>query len=363
MGFQPVDIFSFVFIVARVGRRRSPGPARRPERAPACALCGAFRMSRASTACNEKKRAAGRLSAYSAATCIGFLPMLFHHTARMPMHWYLRPMSAPAAKPLRLQASRTPPAAGGAPCKKSSVSQFSVQVSLLGRARAPQGVDIFGRDFVVIPIHDHLHWSLAVLCFLGAEPAARGGADAPGACARRPFLLHLDSMSSARPALPCPTTILPYPNAGAGMRACHALYGHWERACAPLRTHPARAARLARGCAAAGLRERAATEGVRSLVPVYGRSHGALVGEPRGARLPAMRAKRSRGGRRRPHAGHGAQGHQRVPDARVAAQGAARSACPETLSNPAKSRQITAVAACSSAWRSCRRACACPTKK
>ncbi len=82
-GFQPVV---YVFILAKVGRRRSPGPARRLERAPACALCDAFRMSRASTAYYEKG-AAGRLPVYSAATRIRFSPMLFYHQARMSMPW------------------------------------------------------------------------------------------------------------------------------------------------------------------------------------------------------------------------------------------------------------------------------------
>ena len=59
-----------------------------------------------------------------------------------------------------------------------------------------QGVDIFSKAFVVIPIHDHLHWSLAVLCFLKEEPSDKS-ADPPDRCKRRPFLLHLDSMSSA----------------------------------------------------------------------------------------------------------------------------------------------------------------------
>lgn len=63
---------------------------------------------------------------------------------------------------------------------------------------AAQGVDIFAADFVVIPIHDHLHWSLALLCFLGEDGWARGASET-GVCRRRAFLLHLDSMSCAPP--------------------------------------------------------------------------------------------------------------------------------------------------------------------
>lgn len=31
----------------------------------------------------------------------------------------------------------------------------------------PQGVDIFSKDYLFIPIHDALHWSLVVVCFPG----------------------------------------------------------------------------------------------------------------------------------------------------------------------------------------------------
>lgn len=48
-----------------------------------------------------------------------------------------------------------------------------------------QGVDIFSKDFLFIPIHDALHWSLIIVCHPGLSP----GSD------RRPYILHLDSMS------------------------------------------------------------------------------------------------------------------------------------------------------------------------
>lgn len=54
-----------------------------------------------------------------------------------------------------------------------------------------QGLDIFAKDFLFVPIHDHLHWSLLVICHPGATWA-------PGAPA--PCMLHLDSMASAQPA-------------------------------------------------------------------------------------------------------------------------------------------------------------------
>jgi Ulp1 family protease len=32
------------------------------------------------------------------------------------------------------------------------------------RPALPQGVDIFSKDFLLVPIHDALHWSLAIIC-------------------------------------------------------------------------------------------------------------------------------------------------------------------------------------------------------
>ena len=55
----------------------------------------------------------------------------------------------------------------------------------------------------MIPIHDHLHWSLALLCFLGEDGWAKGAGET-GVCCRRAFLLHLDSMSCATPVSSAP---------------------------------------------------------------------------------------------------------------------------------------------------------------
>ena len=35
-----------------------------------------------------------------------------------------------------------------------------------------QGVDVFSKDFLVIPIHDALHWTLAIVAHPGLLPAA-----------------------------------------------------------------------------------------------------------------------------------------------------------------------------------------------
>ena len=48
-----------------------------------------------------------------------------------------------------------------------------------------QGVDIFSKDFLLIPIHDALHWSLIIVCHPGLDFE-------PGD--RKPYILHLDSM-------------------------------------------------------------------------------------------------------------------------------------------------------------------------
>ena len=57
-----------------------------------------------------------------------------------------------------------------------------------------QGLDIFAKDFLFVPIHDHLHWSLLVICHPGATRAPGGPA---------PCMLHLDSMASAWPPPAC----------------------------------------------------------------------------------------------------------------------------------------------------------------
>ena len=54
---------------------------------------------------------------------------------------------------------------------------------------AVQGVDIFSKDFLFIPIHDALHWSLIIVCHPGLEL----GQDT------KPYILHLDSMQGWHP--------------------------------------------------------------------------------------------------------------------------------------------------------------------
>ncbi len=49
-----------------------------------------------------------------------------------------------------------------------------------------QALDIFEKDFLFVPIHDHLHWSLLIVCNPGADPADPS---------KTPCMLHLDSMS------------------------------------------------------------------------------------------------------------------------------------------------------------------------
>lgn len=41
-------------------------------------------------------------------------------------------------------------------------------------------------DFLFVPIHDHLHWSLLIVCNPGADPEDTS---------RTPCMLHLDSMT------------------------------------------------------------------------------------------------------------------------------------------------------------------------
>ena len=48
-----------------------------------------------------------------------------------------------------------------------------------------QGVDIFSKDFLLIPIHDALHWSLIIVCHPGLDFESGQ---------RKPYILHLDSM-------------------------------------------------------------------------------------------------------------------------------------------------------------------------
>ena len=67
-------------------------------------------------------------------------------------------------------------------------------VNHAGVASWTRGVDVFARDFLLIPVHDALHWSLVIVCYPWAV-AAGGGARGGGAPA--PLFLHLDSMRGA----------------------------------------------------------------------------------------------------------------------------------------------------------------------
>ncbi|GFH16553.1 ULP_PROTEASE domain-containing protein, partial [Haematococcus lacustris] len=60
-----------------------------------------------------------------------------------------------------------------------------------------KNVDLFSKDYVFVPIHEALHWSLALICHPGRWAQQPGQ---PGTC-----ILHLDSMASGR--LHTPNTI------------------------------------------------------------------------------------------------------------------------------------------------------------
>jgi hypothetical protein len=49
-----------------------------------------------------------------------------------------------------------------------------------------KGTNIFEKDYLFVPIHDNLHWSLAVICFPGADDGGSGSE-----CC----IIHLDSMT------------------------------------------------------------------------------------------------------------------------------------------------------------------------
>ncbi|BDA46428.1 probable Sentrin-specific protease 7 at N-terminal half [Coccomyxa sp. Obi] len=49
-----------------------------------------------------------------------------------------------------------------------------------------KALDIFEKDFLFVPIHDHLHWSLLIVCNPGADSSDTS---------KTPCMLHLDSMS------------------------------------------------------------------------------------------------------------------------------------------------------------------------
>jgi hypothetical protein len=50
-----------------------------------------------------------------------------------------------------------------------------------------QYVDLFSKDFIFVPIHEALHWSLAIICHPGNWHGRRGHGTA--------CILHLDSMA------------------------------------------------------------------------------------------------------------------------------------------------------------------------
>jgi hypothetical protein len=56
-------------------------------------------------------------------------------------------------------------------------------------------VDIFSKDFLFVPIHDQLHWSLIIICHPGSG-VIKMGTVAPADMGKEPeaFMIHLDSM-------------------------------------------------------------------------------------------------------------------------------------------------------------------------
>ena len=54
-----------------------------------------------------------------------------------------------------------------------------------------QGVDIFSKDWLFVPIHDHLHWSLVLV----AHPGVLPGTDPE----RDQCIIHFDSMEGGEP--------------------------------------------------------------------------------------------------------------------------------------------------------------------
>ena len=49
-----------------------------------------------------------------------------------------------------------------------------------------QGVDIFAKDWLFVPIHDHLHWSLVLVAHPGVLPGSEPD--------REQCIIHFDSM-------------------------------------------------------------------------------------------------------------------------------------------------------------------------
>ena len=73
-----------------------------------------------------------------------------------------------------------------------------------GRARAharverwTRGVDVFAKKFLLVPIVEHLHWSLAVVCHpgeLARAASARASGGEPDASRPRPCIVFMDSL-------------------------------------------------------------------------------------------------------------------------------------------------------------------------
>lgn len=55
-------------------------------------------------------------------------------------------------------------------------------------------MDIFSKDFLLIPIHDALHWSLIIVCHPGLDFESSD---------RKPYILHLDSMEGVQLFIKC----------------------------------------------------------------------------------------------------------------------------------------------------------------
>lgn len=79
------------------------------------------------------------------------------------------------------------------PGYKRPVCSKKCLVSLHGRHHhGMQNVDIFSKDFLLIPIHGDLHWSLVIVCYPGLDLK-----DAD----KQPYIVHLDSMKGTFAAL------------------------------------------------------------------------------------------------------------------------------------------------------------------
>ena len=76
--------------------------------------------------------------------------------------------------------------------------------------RWTKNIDLFAKDFIVVPIHKELHWSLAIICHPGVEKTQSQAADetvdlteptlpCPVQSSLCPVILHLDSMVHGHP--------------------------------------------------------------------------------------------------------------------------------------------------------------------